>query len=391
MKKLCEYDGCHEVVAQGRGHARRYCKDCRCYQRRNAEVKRIAPREVECAYDACHRFRTSHPAARYCQKCRCKAKVDSTRRLIGPRSVSCAYDGCHTWQTTNAQSRYCASCRCRAKAQRRTAQLRREELFEEPQEFRVLRIGRLPDGHRVIIIGDIQMPFHDEATLAAVERFWDDFKPHIEVYNGDIFDLYTVSPFDKNPSRRFRLQDELDLVRSWLTKRVERNPDARRIFIEGNHEDRLRRWLWRHGEELASLRSLSPEELLGLNALGFERLNYMSRLDLLGFQVEHGYRASRSAAYPMNVARYMAIAVGSSGLTNHTHRFSVYSWSDVRGDHTYIENGCLCQLSLEFAAFPNWQHGFTYGVVYGNTLFVSPVRILREGFRAEGEFYPRRR
>jgi hypothetical protein len=32
---------------------------------------------------------------------------------------------------------------------------------------------------------------------------------------------------------------------------------------------------------------------------------------------------------------------------------------------------------------------FTYGVVHKNKLHLTTVSILEEGFRAEGEFYPR--
>ena len=222
-----------------------------------------------------------------------------------------------------------------------------------------------------------------------MEHFWDDLKPDLEIYGGDIHDLYTISPFDKNPSRVFSLQDELDIVRGWLEKRAKRHPNAKRIFLEGNHEDRLRRWLWRHGPELSSLRALDVEELLGLKELGFQHLTYRSVVDVLGCRIEHGYRASKSAAYPMNVAQLMARATNSSGLCHHTHRVNIVHWTDARGTHSYRESGCLCRMDLEFAPFPNWQHSISFGHVHYNKLHLTTVPIYEDGFRAEGEFYPR--
>jgi len=264
-------------------------------------------------------------------------------------------------------------------------------MFEQPLEYTTLVLDDAPDGYRVAILNDTQIPFQDDLTLGAVEKFLGDFMPDLEVYNGDIIDFYSISDFNKNPSRAFQLQNELDQTYAWLFNRAERNPSARRILIEGNHEDRLRRWLWKHGPELSSLRSLAPEALLGLEELAIERVNYRSVVDLLGFRVEHGYKTSGSTAYPTNVSRWMAIATGSSGLCGHTHRFSIYSWADSRGTHSYIENGCLCRLSLEYAPFPNWQQAFTFGIVQNGMLHVFPTQIYQTGFVANGEFYPRKR
>ncbi len=202
----------------------------------------------------------------------------------------------------------------------------------------------------------------------------------------------TISSFDMNPSRRFTFADECKETRGWLDDRATANPNAQRIFLEGNHEDRMRRWLWRHGTELNSLPGLTVEALLGLDEIGAVHLPYRSVFDFLGFRIEHGWKASTgSTAYPVNVSRFMATKTGSSGLCGHTHRASTYSWTDTRGSHTYIENGCLCRMDLEFAPFPNWQHAFTYGVVHQNEVHLTLVRVYPKGFRAEGEFYPVKR
>lgn len=292
-----------------------------------------------------------------------------------------------TFDAYRRVDKYCRHCRDEARRQRQ--RVREPALFELEREFRELHISRAPDGYKVIIVNDLHRPFHDPRTLSAVERFWDEFAPDLEVYNGDTADLYTISTFDKNPSRRFHLQHELDDTGRWYEARANANPDARRVKILGNHEDRLRRWLWRFGPEFAGLRGLKLEQLLRLDEFGFETLEYGSVLDLLGYRIEHGQKAGTSKAYPINVSRWMAIATGSSGLCGHTHRCSSYSWTDARGSHTYIENGCLCLLGLEYAPFPNWQQAFTYGVVHKNKLHLVPVQVYPTGFRAEGEFYAR--
>lgn len=305
---------------------------------------------------------------------------------VAPRP--CGFPECiNTFESTAPNRLYCDKHLDDAVRSRE----RREALFETPREFTEVKIRNVPDGTKILIINDLQRPFHDEKTLTAVERFWNDLAPDIEIYNGDIADFYDCSIFDRNPSRRFHLQDELDDTHRWLATRAAWNPTARRIFIEGNHEDRLRRWLWRYGKDLAALRALDVPELLGFPDLGIEGLKYMSVVDFLGFRIEHGNKASASKAYPINTSRYMAIATGSSGLCGHSHHLSIYAWTDASGSHSYIENGCLCRFDLEYAPFPNWQQGFTYGVVEKGKVHLVLVQIYPDGFRAEGEFYPRRR
>lgn len=306
--------------------------------------------------------------------------------------MKCHYDQCCTIELRGHARKYCEEHNCYVLAKRERGKANRpdrEELFEQPQEFTVLRIPRLSDGTRVLIVSDLQIPFQDKRTLECVEYFWNDYKPDIEIYNGDIFDFYALSQFDQNPSRIGSLQKELDQARTFLERRASKNPDARRIFGDGNHEDRLRRWLWRNAKDLNSLRALQVDKLLGLTDLEYEHINYRSVVDLLGCRIEHGYRASKSAAYPINVARLMAIATGSSGVCGHTHRMNVYYWADSRGTHSYRESGCLCLLQLEYAPFPNWQHGFTYGTVYNNKLHLDTRPIYPDGFVANGEHYPR--
>lgn len=296
---------------------------------------------------------------------------------------------CHAeFEPKRASQKYCTPGHAQKASNARRYLKDEVDLFEEPRQFKVHQIKNRPDGTKVMIVNDTQMPFHDRAVLQAVEAFWDDFMPDIEIFNGDLIDFYGLSVFDHNPTRRFHVQDEIDVARLWLEERVKQNPHAERIWGDGNHEHRLQRWLWKFGPELSSLRALTVPDLLGLDGMGIKYLTYRSVIDLVGFRIEHGYKASTSGAYPINVSRYMAIATGSSGLVGHTHRMSSYTWADSRGSHTCIENGCLCRFDLEYAPHPNWAHGFTMGYIVNNQFHWNMVPIYPKGFTVNGEFYP---
>ena len=342
----------------------------------------------KCARKGCDcEFEPVKGIQKYCSR-DCYLRVNTEKKRREPRAVVCSECGTE-FNTTSANQKRC-SRECTAIARQRYHRERDTPgLFDQPLEFKTVSFKRLPDGFTVLIVGDLHIPFQDAATLQCVESFWNKLAPDLEVYNGDVMDCYQLSVFSANPSRQFSLQDEFDTTAAWLRKRVKENPNGRRIFLEGNHEDRLRRWMWKLGPAVSSLRSNTIEEQLGLREMEFEHLTYRSLVRILGCEIQHGYRASRSAAMPQNVAQLMARATNSSGVCGHTHRINEVHWTDTRGSHSYRESGCLCRMDLEYAPFPNWQHAFSFGVVHKNKLHVQTVPIFPEGMRCEGAFYPR--
>lgn len=257
-------------------------------------------------------------------------------------------------------------------------------LFQQPREYNHLELGRLTEGSRVLIaFNDMQIPFQDDATVDAVLKFARDFEPTHLVVPGDGFDFYLMSDFDKNPSRQFRFKEELEIGHK-IIKRIElATPKADRYWIDGNHEDRLRRWLWRHGAALSNLPSLEPAQLMHLDPDDWTHLKYGSSLNVMGCVIEHGEGGTANMAPRMFARR------GTSGLCGHSHRLHDYHVTNAGGTHRYIENGCMCSLRPEFIARPNWQHAFTYAIVKGGKIQMFPTLVTPSGFRVEGHWYKR--
>ena len=107
----------------------------------------------------------------------------------------------------------------------------------------------------VAIMSDVHVPFHDPIAVECALQVIRDEKPATIYLNGDIVDFYMVSDFSKDPKRGISLQEEVDQTVDFLDTVRRAAPKARIVYIQGNHEDRLRRYLWKHSE-IASLRSL---------------------------------------------------------------------------------------------------------------------------------------
>src|SRR3990167_8147599 len=138
-----------------------------------------------------------------------------------------------------------------------------------------------------VFLPDTHIPFHDPESLKNVYQFIKDFQPNHIFILGDWVDFKDLSKFDKEPEERFHLQKDLDLASNYLADLRDIAPESHIVFMEGNHEDRLRKWIWRN-PDIAGLRTLDVSELLGLDELGIEHYEYGELYNHHGFIVKHG-------------------------------------------------------------------------------------------------------
>ena len=205
-----------------------------------------------------------------------------------------------------------------------------------------------------VVLNDTQIPFHDRRVLdKVVLPFIRDLQPHGVVLNGDVVDCYAISDYDKNPLTFATLNREIyegeKLMDSlkWIKEKW---------WLGGNHEDRLRRYIWKRAKEFGGLSALAFPNLFNLGAYGFSWKPYGGYVMLGKLLVTHGsmVRGVSGATARAHFDRY-----GTSLLVGHTHRLGAFYRTNVRGSHVAYENGCLCLLTPEYAQAPDWQQGFS--------------------------------
>jgi hypothetical protein len=185
------------------------------------------------------------------------------------------------------------------------------------------------------------------------------FQPSHVFLIGDVLDAYQVSTFDKDPERRFQLQDDIDAAYGVLKQIRKAAPQAIIYYLKGNHEHRMQKYLWRQAPELSGLRSLSLPKLLSLDDLKIKWVEEGSMM-FHGFLVKHGNIVRSRSGYTATGEMEKA---GVSGVSGHTHRLSQIFKRNYGGMFTWVECGCLCQLQPEYAdgALMDWGHGLAVG------------------------------
>lgn len=238
---------------------------------------------------------------------------------------------------------------------------------------------------RHVFIPDLHPPFHDEEACAVAAAFLRFYRPHRLWFLGDAVDFYALSRFDRDPARSLQLQHELDTAHDLLAFLRGAAPQASATLIKGNHEDRLRRYLWTKAAELSGLRGLDVASLLGLDALDIAYAE-SGQARVADFVIKHGTLVRARSGY---TATGELDKCGLSGVSGHTHRLAgpIYRRT-LAGSVCWAEAGCLCDLNPEYleGSVADWQHGLAYGELErdGNrfTVHVLPIvngRVIFDG------------
>lgn len=233
-----------------------------------------------------------------------------------------------------------------------------------------------PKSTHHLVLSDLHFPFQDDRALAIPMKYGKDTQPDIIHLLGDVLDCYSLSRFSKDPARHNTFQADLDATHSWLKVLRATCPNARIIYTEGNHEDRLPRYLRDKCPELASVRANQIPLLLKLSSLEIEWVKYDKPYRMGHLTFCHGGQVLRPhSAY---TARGIVERVGGSVIQGDTHRLGAYHVTRWENDHAGWENGCLCRLDPEYTkGVPNWQHGFSIVHMQGKAPHLFSVQQVR--------------
>ncbi len=190
-------------------------------------------------------------------------------------------------------------------------------------------IVALPDmhvGYRVL--GDVLDPIHDEAAMACALEVLKYTQPEVIVLLGDDLDFPGFSSFLKHPSLLHLANAAVQRLYEFLCAVRAACPNARIVYIEGNHEFRIKRYLNERAPELVGLcrggttqEVTNVEYLLRLDELGIEYIgDYGTHTWIDGIRTLHGELLGKDGGE--TVAKMLREYVDSS-FCGHNHRLEL--------------------------------------------------------------------
>jgi hypothetical protein len=243
---------------------------------------------------------------------------------------------------------------------------------------------------RIVLVSDLQCPYHDEIAVRNLSRFIKRWKPHRVASVGDEIDLPQLSKWERGLAGEFAgtLDRDRKITQDVLWKLKVTD------IVRSNHSDRLYNSIKTRMPAFAALPELRFENWLGLKDLGITY--WRDPMPIApNWIVLHGDEGSVAQKGGLT-ALGLAIKHGKSVVCGHTHRGGLSGLTmasgGVLGQTLWgLEVGNL--MSFKSARYlkggsGNWQQGF--GLLYVDERKVTPVfvPINRDGsFTVEGRTY----
>lgn len=243
-----------------------------------------------------------------------------------------------------------------------------------------------------VVFGDVHVPFHDPVALGLVFDFIAETQPDRVVINGDFLDCYKISHFSKDPARGDSFAAEIKQGRALLYQLREIAPDSEIVYICGNHEHRLHRYIIDNAAELRGLDGLTIEEQLHLDALEIDWVGCPAdkfidtSIRMGNLLVGHFNHANQHSGY---TAKVLLDKYGLSLIQGHVHSMGVSNKTLADGPVMAWEGGCLCDLQPHYCVPQKWAHGFVvvHRELDGTFFHAEPVLILDGRFFYGGRLW----
>ena len=230
-----------------------------------------------------------------------------------------------------------------------------------------------------IVLADLHIPFGDERALAVALKVAKAAKPDVVWLLGDMIDFAPISRFRDAARYEHDVQDELDELVAFCQRLRRRFPDADINYMFGNHENRLKYYLWNQASHLKSLRAARFEHqfMFDLNErpinLGMRFIRSKHKL-ARRFVLKHG---SRSNLY---ATRWESEDEGQSGMSAHMHRTGRWAWSTPgSGRRVWDTVGSLCDLNPPYREDDGkpspWNHGMGVLTKVGGKVYAENIVI----------------
>jgi hypothetical protein len=238
----------------------------------------------------------------------------------------------------------------------------------------------------VLFLPDTHCPYHDRRAFDLVESVVEKILPKRCVIGGDFADFYQVSTHSKQPGVRMAFDDEVAETKK-LLRRVESWGFKQLDYIEGNHENRLDRYIADTAKEMDGI--VNTDQLLRLSDHGWTITKYKNHTQVGKAYVTHDLGKAGDNAVKDAVASYQ-----DNVVINHTHRMQYRVEGNAKGiPHVGASFGWLGDVTKvdymhRIRANRDWALGFGVGYLRENGLiYLQPVPIVAYSCVVEGELF----
>ena len=241
-----------------------------------------------------------------------------------------------------------------------------------------------------LIIPDCHIPYHDRRAYQLMIDVARDLNPDEIVILGDYADFYALSSHGKDAEYQHLLQEEVTEVVEHLIELKKLFPEAKRVYIEGNHEYRMGRYINNRCPDLYGV--VDTRSVLELDVLGFDFVPYTpnQQYNVLGSKLLARHEPLSGGKH---VAQNTAEKAMASVIFGHTHRIQEAQVVAMHGEnYRGISSGWLGDQESKVMQYVKshhqWALGFSIARVLDNgTFFNTLVHIIDYKCLVDGYIY----
>lgn len=250
------------------------------------------------------------------------------------------------------------------------------ESVDEPWEPFVL------NAKRILVLSDLHLPYHSVGAIDAAIAYGIPYLPDAILINGDLFDFYQLSRFDKSPTKP-KVAHELECGNKFFAHLRGVFGNGVRVILKlGNHDQRWDTYLQQAAPLLFDIPAVRNgwHELAGIDTHGIEVVSDQRPIMLGRLPVLHGHELGRGISSPVNPARGAFLRAHHTILVGHSHQTSGHADTNIWHEETFCwSTGCLCGLTPEYARINRWNYGFaTVTVAKDGSFDVENLRITQD-------------
>lgn len=232
------------------------------------------------------------------------------------------------------------------------------------------------------IVGDLHIPYEDKLAVNVMFKIHQHVRPEMVILNGDILDFTELSHFTRNKLEDRPITESIDAAVD-IIKKLQKESTV--VYHIGNHEIRLKKYLFNNAPEIADLISFNDlindklktkiefVEMVGRTCMK----KYFNDSLLIG----HFNRVSKYSAY---TAKLILEDMKMSIIQGHTHRLGTYYTTGANCTYQGHEGGCLCSIHPSYVHSPNWQNGF---LIAYDAMNIETVNIFEGKALYRGKMY----
>lgn len=235
-----------------------------------------------------------------------------------------------------------------------------------------------------LFLADPHIPDHNKKLIDLLYRLVKDSASDYLYLMGDVLNLTHASkylPIGKAPTTGEEIIEGRKIINKIANIAQEVNPKVKIYWVEGNHSERLTKYIYRNAPALTDVTDeygdliLTIPHIFKLKEHGITWIPQKSTLRLGDIVIEHGDTVRCKAGFS---AQAMIDKRGKSVIMGHTHRMGLVMRTQDGDVKFGWELGGLCNLQPEpaYVKNPDWVNSFGLAMYDREAKLLYPFPIL---------------